>query len=905
MIRRHQFSFSVVLLVTLATLVFAQAVEHSAGKPTVIVTVGQPNAWTMDQAHYLLERNRSHDLGIAAQDLGPLDANEIVGYRLDAIKSLLSVQAQYDQATGKKNASSISQYQHDLTRVNELTAQQDQLVGQQAAAAGDLATAQYQLTVLQAQAPPDQQKIQLQAAEVARATALKAAVDTRLATLKTTISATSPSLSGLTSTTPSDATTATVLGANSTFATMMTGLPQGLNNSKLQASIKLDNYINLQYEIVAKQLTLLRDEAGPDNRVIFLELPQSIYVTQKLKIYPDLAAFWGSHLVQTWWQIEGVLTAQRPNPYDSEGEQSRLPARNQMQDDLTTGRSAIDPASKEALARFFGKLAAKPPAEPTAEPAAKPAAKPPAKPFQYRYVEVTANDQEGARPQTSTSPRSKSKPGEPPAQVATRTQPFYALDLIPRRSALNVAEARSVSRGYGFAGLFGLLSGIGAKARYERQRDQYDQFAQQEAYASAFGKGQDIFGWTFGPLPGTKRMEPGIRTTYAIIVVPKNARYVRLAAVGCGYRRREVPVAPSLKDALGRPNNGEECGTTVHYDVEIPDRIDNFYIDRASYKPVPAGNRITLELEGTFGTQVGILVNGTPLQKVVSLGQPMLEQTAFTVPASAGDAGVAGVFEMVGSKQVILSFVMPSTFVGTPRIAIITPAREAVINGFNLHIWDGTRPHEETPLDSKDIAPMFYQNPTLTRAAPNYNADDTGVSVLVDLFGQGFRKDIPHSFLFNSDALKEQAAVEPPPPLAPGEYRVLNAGVIQARFTRKPAYPHWHFDYMTHAEQTIDTSITYDDDGPPVISDDACTATVKTDKDITTADFTIAGRYFNAAATPVDKDIALTSVVLTSSTSWGLSTTLPAAKRWQDIVLQFGKSPFAPQFALKKCKVTP
>jgi hypothetical protein len=202
---------------------------------------------------------------------------------------------------------------------------------------------------------------------------------------------------------------------------------------------------------------------------------------------------------------------------------------------------------------------------------------------------------------------------------------------------------------------------------------------------------------------------------------------------------------------------------------------------------------------------------------------------------------------------------------------------------------------------------MFYQNPAITRAAPNYYADDTGASVLVGLFGQGFRKDIPHTFLFNGDALKEQAEAEAPPQLAPGEYRVLNAGVIQARFARKPAYPHWQFDYLTHAAQTLDTPITYDDDGPSVISDHGCTVTVKTDKDITTADFTIAGRYFNAAATPValDKDIALTSVVLTSSTSWGLSTTLPAAKRWQDIVLQFGKTPYAPQFALKKCKVTP
>src|SRR6266853_88874 len=71
--------------------------------PTVIVTLGKPNVWTMEQAHYLLEKNRAHDLGIAASDIGPLDANELVGYRLEAIKSLFTAQAQYDAVTGKKN----------------------------------------------------------------------------------------------------------------------------------------------------------------------------------------------------------------------------------------------------------------------------------------------------------------------------------------------------------------------------------------------------------------------------------------------------------------------------------------------------------------------------------------------------------------------------------------------------------------------------------------------------------------------------------------------------------------------------------------------------------------------------------------------------------------------------------
>jgi hypothetical protein len=47
---------------------------------------------------------------------------------------------------------------------------------------------------------------------------------------------------------------------------------------KLNASLMLDNFLQMQYEIIAKQLTLLRDEVGPGERLLFLELPQTINV---------------------------------------------------------------------------------------------------------------------------------------------------------------------------------------------------------------------------------------------------------------------------------------------------------------------------------------------------------------------------------------------------------------------------------------------------------------------------------------------------------------------------------------------------------------------------------------------------------------------------------------------------
>jgi hypothetical protein len=60
----------------------------------------------------------------------------------------------------------------------------------------------------------------------------------------------------------------------------------------------LDNHIQMQYELIAKQLTLLRDEVGPGERLVFLELPHSIYTT------PGKAE---EKLAQVWWHIDGCV----------------------------------------------------------------------------------------------------------------------------------------------------------------------------------------------------------------------------------------------------------------------------------------------------------------------------------------------------------------------------------------------------------------------------------------------------------------------------------------------------------------------------------------------------------------------------------------------------------------------
>jgi hypothetical protein len=878
--RRLQASTLAILAILCAVRIYGQGVRPAdASRPNVIISLGRPTAWTMEQAHYLLERNRAHDLGIAALDLGPLDANEIVGYRLEAVKSLLTAQAQYDATIGKKNSAATSQFGTDVSRYNSLVTKRDRLLDDQASLAAQLAAAQYQLAVVQAQTPIDQTQVRLQQADVARITALKAAADAEITGLNQAIG-TKPTVD-LTSTVPNaDVTTASVIGPNSTFATMLQNVPPGLNNSKLQASIRLDNYINLQYEIVAKQLTLLRDQAGPGRRVVFIELPQSIYVTHKFKPYPDLAAFWGAHLVQTWWRVDELLIAER----------------GESQNDKTAGNRTqmLRPPILHELT-------------PILEEMRKPESKNRRLPSEHALERFASGRHEGsARPTTEHLPEPEAikkwaeswtfhvvqplslvtQPSEP--GVSSERQPAYALDLIPRRSALNVVEAQTASHAYGFAGLVGFLTGFGARARYERQRDEYSQFAQQEAYGSAFGKGEDVFGWTFGPLPGTKRLDPGLRTTYAVLVVPAGTRYIRLNGVGCGYRRRVVP-----KNPFEFANTGEECGDKVTYDVEVPHNDDDFWLTKIFYRPQPSGQRTVVELEGRFGTQVGVLINGTPLQRVVSIGQPTLEQTAFNIPANAGDSGVAGVFEAIAQKQLLLSFVMPKAYVGTPRITIVTPTREAVINGYDVEIKSGEAHAGPMTLDA--AVPMFSQRVGITRIGAVYDDNNT---VLAQVFGQGFSERREHvasndgdmpapraadvdkrlSLLLNGVPFKRKDGTAAS--LNAGEYRILSAGVIQMRFDRETHFPHWQVDVIDHGQtETVDAAIKQDDDGPPVLSGkegERCSLKiVATKKKIVVADVKIMGNFFTPMAAPVavDKSVTIASRALVSPKLWAVTVT--------------------------------
>jgi hypothetical protein len=966
--------------------------KEKALAPSVIVDLGTPQIFTMEQAHYLLERNRALDLGLQEQNPSPLNPNDTAGVRASALQTLFSGSVSFDAALGAKNRAAVTQFNSQVAQYNALYSQRAVYMAQQAAVTGALAAAQIQLQTLQAASPPATQAIAQQQNLISQLTAQNTMLSSEITSLDSVIG-TAPTVPNISTSAPADETTATALGSNSTFDNIVKGFNTGPGASKLSASVQLDNYVNFQYEMVAKQLTLLQDQAGPNSRVLFVELPHSIYVTDKLHLYPYFGGLWGHHLVQSWWTIGGALQVKPLNEWAVENGAHRPPTlleaielNRKFEAFAKTGMALVRANELNELKRLDDihdanvkqlnddatatindleaqKRSLQAPAAPSHEPIketpeskkapkcncpADNAAKRPTvadlsareerilsqlsadiaqEDDAYKVARQKATDAQTPEQISAAAAQSISwlalkaflnsyssaedhqadaKAAESPIsgnfnflsasnknsedqtnfdawasywlygaigrEIGTpgsESAPIYALDLIPRQSSLNVAEANASTRQIGFAGVFSWLSGLGARARYERQKQEFSQYTQVETYATAFGKGDFTFGWTFGPNPGTKQIGAGLRTTYAILVVPKDTRVVRLNAIGCGYRRREVPrnpFAPATGKMKEPESNGlqtwtgptaqnkldsEDCGRLRTFDVDVPNSDDNFWIENAQYTPVPAGQRATLTISGRFGDTVGVLVNGTPLQKVPSITQPLLTPAGYAVPTNAGDAGTQGVFEIVHTRNpktdnigsdIVASFTMPAAFVGTPRITIVSAARDKLVN----EVPSGNK-LSKSRRHLLDGDPMFYVLPAVTRVDADYSND---VDTIVKIVGRGFDTHETSSVVFGADALTLHA--DPTTALAEGEYQVLASGaIIQARVKREKYFPQWSIDYVSQlGKQVVDATIARDDSAGPVVADPGCTFVADTAKDGNLpVKFAVKGKFFSSSMT--------------------------------------------------------
>ena len=274
------------------------AAQDRRRKP-VIVSFGQPNIWSLEQAHYLLARMHMTNLDLQAKALTDedLDPNRITGTRIQIIKQLLEIGAQFDQGIGFQNQRIVENARfNDERRRNAITSR-DQLRDESLNIEREknkLISERETIT------DPDSDRARELDAQIKRMTNDQKAIDKQADAKDSEIKTLNEPSGSISSPTP----TSSPFDKNR----LPTGLLEKLTEDQLKklatnekdpqlnATTMLDNSVQMQYEIIAKQLTLLRDEVGPGERLVFLELPQSVYTT------PGPG---DEKMAQSWWHVNG------------------------------------------------------------------------------------------------------------------------------------------------------------------------------------------------------------------------------------------------------------------------------------------------------------------------------------------------------------------------------------------------------------------------------------------------------------------------------------------------------------------------------------------------------------------------------------------------------------------------
>lgn len=658
----------------------------------VIVKPGQPTIWSLGQAHYLLANmhQRNRDLSTRLPNENDLDPNRANASRLEALRRALRFEAQFDESIGAKNDLETERFRREEVRQENARITLEERRQERTRVENELLVINEELTRLQEldrqstetrgrttpPTPPsaedNERKLRIELLKVRKAQkdTEKARLDSEITALTTTAT-TNPTLPTFQTAPLSEGSGG--LPQSAAFDKFVTDALEGFSSPTLAASTALDNFVQMQYEIISKQLTLLRDETGPDERIIFLELPASIYS----------ADGWGDdYVAEVEWEVTQYFDKAPPKEIRDEVMKAAVEKSGKLADSEMC-KQGEDIGNDTDLYKNC--------------------------PITLEMIQIAANRAaitnrpliqayETERQQYEAQ-RKKKGVGDPPKMPTLDDAGgkkvlaeggflrVRALDIIPRQSALNVNQHHATVKNVGILGFLKFLSGFGAKVDFQNQKELYEQFLQQEVFASGYGKGTNTFGWTFGPLPGSKRVAPGQRTTYAVLAVPRDTLALELLPKHRVFRRNQI-----------RPPKAVEADRII---VRVPGpQTDGFWISEASYTPAPKGKRASVVLEGLyFSPQLGILVNGTPLQRVVSITRSGSKEEPALLAV-----GIHGEYELTNSRQVVLSFSMGSDYTGTPVITLVTPDKSAPINFFKVKV-NGL---DKTSLDRlSTLNPMF------------------------------------------------------------------------------------------------------------------------------------------------------------------------------------------------------
>jgi hypothetical protein len=410
------------------------------------ITVGQPKIWQYERVNSLLDGLLRDVEGISTSDLIGLDPNTPNGAAVKFVQSMLEIGVQYNQGAAVTNKIALQNYataqsvasaqiQANSAYLQQLNQQRDTLSKQLADAMELNRGLQTQLatTLLDPSSADYKALAARQQAAANEVTSLQSdltSVNSQITAASTT---TMPAAPNLTSTTGG-----TAPESANTFSSFLGNLPPDLTKNivsqlqspSLPATKRMDNFITLLYERLAREISVLQDDVmrDPDNVPFLVQFDVGLYPASQAQ----------NHVA---------------------------------------------------------------------------------------VVEFTMNC-EGCE----------------------------VYSIYPGQSSYNLANYEGASKRYSLWGAFSTLFGFGINAAYRRQTDTLHGDLVQSVYTSGFEEGAESedrigngdvaqrFGWYYGSAPFETRVTPGIRTTFAIISIPRNTLKSCLDEIPEDQAETDLPV---------------------------------------------------------------------------------------------------------------------------------------------------------------------------------------------------------------------------------------------------------------------------------------------------------------------------------------------------------------------------
>jgi hypothetical protein len=266
------------------------------------ITVAQPKIWQFERVSALLDGLLRDVEGISLGDLTQLDPSQQNAAALKFVQSALEVGVQYDQAGAVNAANTLNNYKEvnasqtqQLNQYNTymmtLTSERDRLAAQYSAASNEVNALQAMKAA--GTLTPAQQ------AQLDEATSRQASTNASLASVNSLITGAGPAptltapptVTGTSVQKPASGSdmSSSLMG----FSEMLKSLPAGIQKNldaalsapSYPATKKLDNFITLLYERLAREISVLQDDLtrDPENVAFLLQFDVGLYPSKKSK----------------------------------------------------------------------------------------------------------------------------------------------------------------------------------------------------------------------------------------------------------------------------------------------------------------------------------------------------------------------------------------------------------------------------------------------------------------------------------------------------------------------------------------------------------------------------------------------------------------------------------------------